>query len=170
MNTQLILHDLPQNRIEALLPRSADHITIFSADPAVRPCVGCFGCWLKTPGECVIEDRGKGFAALIAKHDEFLIISRMVFGGLSPAVKAVFDRSIGHMLPFFHVTNDEMHHVMRSKKKFALRYVLYGYGAPASEGDKEIAHRLVAANALNFGAEEYSVQFCPSIDEIEVAR
>jgi multimeric flavodoxin WrbA len=167
MNTQLILHDLPPDKIDALLPpANADGRTVFSTLPAVRPCIGCFGCWVKTPGECVVNDRGKGFAALIAKHDELLVISRMTFGGLSPSVKAVLDRSIGYMLPFFHTVNGEMHHARRNSKPFALQYVFYG--TPMSESDKDTAQKLAAANALNFGAEEYSVRFYPSIDAIEV--
>jgi hypothetical protein len=164
---KLILHDLPPDKIEALFPIGTGETTIFSAYPAVRPCIGCFGCWTKTPGECVIGDRGKGFAALIAGHDEFLVISRMVFGGLSPAVKAVIDRSIGHLLPFFRLVNNEMHHVRRSGKRFTMRYILYG--VPMSESDKEIARKLASANALNYGAEKYSVEFYPSADAVEVA-
>jgi multimeric flavodoxin WrbA len=167
MNTRLILHDLPPDQIGALFPADADRYTVFPANPSVRPCIGCYGCWVKTPGECVIGDRGKGFAALIAGQDEFWVISRMVFGGVSPAVKAVLDRSIGHLLPFFCMVNGEMHHARRSRKNVILRYVFYG--DMISEDDKEIARKLVAANALNFWAEQYSVRFYPSVDAIEVA-
>jgi hypothetical protein len=29
---------------------------VFLARKEIKPCRGCFGCWLKTPGECVIKD------------------------------------------------------------------------------------------------------------------
>ena len=165
LSKKLILHDLPPDNIEALLSRSAGEHTVFSAHPAVRPCEGCFGCWLNTPGECVIDDRCKGFASMISGHDEFVVISRMVFGGLSPDVKAVLERSIGHISPFFRIVNGEMHHVLRYDGIFAMRYIFYGQDM--GEREVEIARRLTAANALNMGAEKWSAFFCPSADEIE---
>jgi len=166
MGKKLILHDLPPNKIEVLLVGSATGYTDFPANPPVFPCMGCFGCWLTTPGECVIDDRGKGFAAMISRCDEFIVISRIVFGGCSPAVKAVIERGIGYISPFFRIVGGEMHHVLRYDAKLDLRYIFYGQDI--SEREKEIAERLVAANALNLGAEKFSVSFYPSIDEIEI--
>jgi hypothetical protein len=90
----------------------------------------------------------------------------MVFGGFSPPVKAVLDRSIGHILPFFHVINNETHHASRSKNKFSLRYIFYG--ADMADCDKETAVKLTAANALNLSAEKHSVEFYQSVDLIGV--
>jgi multimeric flavodoxin WrbA len=28
----------------------------------VAPCQGCFECWVKTPGECKIDDNGRNIA------------------------------------------------------------------------------------------------------------
>jgi len=162
---KLILHDLLPDKIEALLSDANGEYTVFPDYPAVRSCVGCFGCWFDTPGECVIDDRGKGFAAMISKHDEFLVISRMVFGGLSPDVKAVVERCIGYLSPFVRIVNGEMRHFMRYDAKPRLRYIFYGQNIGTRE--KEIARKLTAANALNFGAEKFSVSFYPSADEIE---
>jgi multimeric flavodoxin WrbA len=167
MGKKLILHDLPSNKIETLLVGAAAEHTVFSANPAVYSCVGCFGCWLSTPGECLINDRCKGFASMISRHDEFLVISRMVFGGFSPAVKAVIERGIGYISPFFRIVGGEMHHVLRYDCKVGLQYVFYG--RDITEHEKEIARRLIAANAINFGVEKFSASFYPSIDEIEVA-
>jgi hypothetical protein len=166
MESMLILHDLPSDKTENLLRGSNDgRYTVFAADPPVRPCVGCFGCWIKTPGRCVIDDRGQGFAGLISRHDVFMIVSRSVYGGFSPPVKAVLDRSIGHMLPFFRVTNGEMHHAPRHAGQFALECVFYG--PDISEEEMAVAERLVAANAVNLSASDFKLRFFPSVDALE---
>ena len=167
MCKKLILHDLQQEDAEKLFPQESPERTIFAAGPAVHHCVGCFGCWVKTPGKCVIKDRGSDFCRLMPLHDEVVIISRMVFGGLSPDVKAVLDRSIGFILPFFHIINGEMHHVKRYEKSPDLRYIFYG--SDLKDKEKDTARKLVAGNVLNFGAENYSVSFCSSVQEIKEA-
>jgi multimeric flavodoxin WrbA len=162
MGKKLILHDLSGENAERLFSAHTGENTVFPASPSVRACVGCFGCWLKTPGNCVIDDRGGKFARLISEHDEFIIISRLVFGGFSPDVKAVLDRSIGYMLPFFRVVNGETNHTRRYGNTFDLRCVFYG--AAMTEYDREIARSLSAANALNFGAARHECCFYPSVD------
>jgi multimeric flavodoxin WrbA len=159
----LILHDLGQGEVERLLPQDPARCSLFAATPPVRHCVGCFRCWLKTPGTCVIDDRGATFVGLMATHDEVVFLSRLVFGGLSPDVKAVLDRSIGFVLPFFRTLNAEMHHVQRFDTSPAFRYVLYG--PDMTEQEKGTARRLAAANALNLGSGRCSVSFFPSARE-----
>ena len=167
MRKKLILHDLAPEDAESLLPPQSPEYSVFAATPSLCHCVGCFGCWLKTPGKCVIKDRGSDFGALMPLHDEIIVISRMVFGGLSPDVKAVFDRSIGFILPFFRIANGEMHHTRRYEKSPDLRYILYG--PDINDREKETAQKLVACNALNFGSENYSVSFLTSTQEIKEA-
>jgi hypothetical protein len=160
----LILHDLPSEKAEGTLGGLAGQSTVFAAEPSVCACIGCFGCWIKTPGKCVIDDRGQGFAGQFAAHDESMVISRLVYGGFSPSVKAVLDRSIGYILPFFRVVNGEMHHVPRYDKPSVLRCLFYG--ADITAEDRKIAEKLVAANALNFGIPNFSVGFFPSIEKL----
>jgi multimeric flavodoxin WrbA len=163
----MILHDLPPGKSDILKTFAKNSDTVFAAEPIVQPCIGCFGCWIKTPGRCVIDDRGTCFAALLSAHDEIIAVSRLVFGGFSPSVKALFDRSIGAILPFFKVVNGETHHPKRNKSKLDLRYIFYG--DDMTPFDMEIARKLVAANAFNFSADKYSVDFYKSADDIEVA-
>jgi hypothetical protein len=163
MSKTLILHDLGQGDAERFLPRDPARYSLFAAMPPPHCCVGCFRCWVKTPGTCVIDDHGAGFAALMTTHDEVLLLSRLVFGGLSPDVKAVLDRSIGFVLPFFRKLNGETHHSMRFDTSPGLRYVFYG--SDMTEQEKETARKLAAANALNFGSERRSVSFFPSAQE-----
>jgi multimeric flavodoxin WrbA len=163
MSRTLVLHDLGEDEAGQLLPRKSAGYTLFAAAPPVHYCVGCFRCWVETPGVCVISDRAAGFAALMAAHDEVVFLSRMVFGGLSPDVKAVLDRSIGFMMPFFRRLNGETHHVKRFDESPAFRYLFYGTDIP--EREREAARRLAAANALNMGSEHCSVSFFASARE-----
>lgn len=156
MGKRLILHDLPPQVAEELYAHDKD-ATAFCSRPAVRHCVGCFGCWIKTPGQCVIADRAREFCAAIPRHDEVIIISKLTFGGLSPDVKAVLDRSIGYMLPFFRIVGGEMHHVQRFPSAPSLAY--HFYQAVGKSAQKQTARKLAAANAMNFGSPNVTVRF-----------
>ncbi|MDR1796073.1 MAG: flavodoxin family protein [Clostridiales Family XIII bacterium] len=161
MKERLILHDLV-GPLPASLSESRK-VVLFSASPAVKPCVGCFGCWLKTPGVCVIPDRGQAFAPLLGQCGTFVIVSRLVFGGYSADVKSVLDRGIGYMLPFFTVIKGETHHAPRFKGRFHLKVLFYG---SASDGEgRAAAQGLVRANAVNLCAKSHEVLFFESAQE-----
>lgn len=164
MKKRLILHDLSDEQGCHILPPASEATTIFPAAPSVKPCIGCFGCWIKTPGKCVIKDRADEFPVLMATHAELVIVSRMVFGGLSPDIKAVLDRSIGFILPFFRIVGGEMHHVERYEKSPDLKYIFYDHNI--SERDKEVARKLVAANGINFGSHNCEAVFCNCVEDI----
>lgn len=161
---RLLIHDLDEAAMGAAPQGTLNDWAVFPARPMVTPCVGCFGCWVKTPGECVIRDRASPLLALLASCDELFLVSRCVYGGLSPEVKAAMDRSIGYMLPFFRIVNDEMHHTMRYPVALRLRVFLYGNDLLAEE--RAAAEELVKANALNLGAEASSVRFFASPEAV----
>ena len=156
MVKKLILHDLSPEMAEELYAHE-NGATVFCARPAVQHCVGCFGCWMKTPGQCVIADRAREFCAAMPRCDERIIISKLTFGGLSPDVKAVLDRSIGYMLPFFRIVKGEMHHVQRFSSAPSLTY--HFYQAAGKPEQRHTAQRLATANAVNFGSSNATVCF-----------
>lgn len=159
---KFIIHDLEEEEAkQLLLPKDAH---IFAAKPPVKHCIGCFGCWLKSPGTCVIPDRCGRAPQILAKSEEMIIISRIVYGGYSPDIKAVLDRSIGYTMPYFRIVNGEMHHTMRYENPFKL--TVHFYGESIGEKEAEIARRLVPANAINLGAESHNVFFHSSLNDI----
>lgn len=129
---------------------------LFSAAPPVKTCTGCFGCWVKTPGRCVLDDRASALPGYLKQCAELAILSPIWYGGYSPNVKAAVERCLGYMLPYFRVIGGETHHRMRYDNPFQLSVHFYG---ACDDEEKEIARRLVRANAVNLGAGGYSVAF-----------
>lgn len=156
----LVLQDIDVNGLDL----DKERYLVFQASQKVKPCGGCFGCWVKTPGKCVIKDSDSDFAVTMPHVQEIIVISQLVFGGLSPNVKAVLDRSIGFILPFFNNVGGEMHHKQRYKKRPSLRYMFYADLIP--DGEKTTAERLIKANAVNLGAKTASVHFYRSAAEL----
>jgi len=162
----LILHDLSPEQARKHLPVPSETVRLFAAAPGVKHCVGCYGCWVKTPGACVIPDRGQEFCKLLAKADRLTIISRCYYGGFSPDIKAVIDRQIGCSLPWFHIYEGEMHHLPRYERRMELAWHLYG---DINEAERETARRYLAANARNMHAASSAVVFYGGAEELEVS-
>ncbi|MFW9933280.1 MAG: flavodoxin family protein [Candidatus Thorarchaeota archaeon] len=79
-------------------------------------CRGCFGCWVKTPGECVIDDDARNICAKIINSDIVIYLTPIVFGAYSPTLKVLLDRSIPLIHPFFKKIQGEYHHQKRYNK------------------------------------------------------
>lgn len=124
---------------------------------AARDCTGCFGCWVRTPGSCVIRDALGDLGALLARTDELWVVSKNAFGGLSPLVKRALDRSIGYLHPDFRVTRGQLHHRMRYPgHELAVSWWLHG---PSTQAERACFRRVAAAVSLNFGARTDGVWF-----------
>jgi multimeric flavodoxin WrbA len=54
---KVLLHDLEEEEFEKIFPNIGEDITIVSKNAPIHNCIGCFGCWVKTPGACVIRDK-----------------------------------------------------------------------------------------------------------------
>lgn len=159
MTQRTIIYDIDEKDQDILIPFQND--ILFSAQPTVKSCMGCFGCWIKTPGKCVIFDRGQKITEYFSKSQEIIIITPILYGGYSVNVKMIIDRSIGHVLPYFRYVNGQMHHQLRYDDLLKLKVYFYG---ESDHEEKEIAKRLVEANALNLGIKESEVYFYDSID------
>lgn len=155
MKKRLIIYDSGENSTENPFKQD-DGTLLFNAFPTVNHCIGCFGCWLKTPGKCMIRDRCAALPSYIAQSSEVVIISPLLYGGFSSNVKTVLDRSIGYISPFFRMVNGEMHHKLKIDNPYQLTVHFYG---PRDSEEEEIAARLVTANAVNLGAASHKVLF-----------
>ena len=143
----LIIHDLNEEEWNKVSTKYSGWEVISYSD-TIKPCAGCFGCWIKSPGECVIKDGYNKMGELIHKADEVVVISRYTYGGFSSFVKNIFDRSIGWVLPFFEIYEGEMHHKKRYPEDKSFTFIFKG--KDFSEEDKEDARKYVTAVCRNF--------------------
>lgn len=131
----------------------------------IRHCIGCFGCWVKTPGKCVIHDGYEGTGIDMGKCTELIMISRCCYGSVSPFVKMVQDRAISYIQADFVIRKGEMHHKRRYKNIIALSAHLYGENI--TDMEKETARKLMEANADNYDGWVKAVHFYKSVEELE---
>jgi len=117
---------------------------------AIKPCLGCFGCWLKHPGTCVHKDDQEGILKAMAAEDAAVWITPVTFGGYSSTFKKMLDRSIPAILPFFIRVDGEIHHPQRYPKPRKLG-VIGTLGRPDAEAER-IFRGLAGRNALNMQA------------------
>jgi multimeric flavodoxin WrbA len=102
------------------------------------PCIGCFNCWMKTPGVCIYrDDAGTRFVREIWNADWLVFVSRITWGGYSASIKAYADRILPVMHPYFRKVNGEMHHKLRYGRLPVI--LAAGYGARSLVEEKTFA-------------------------------
>lgn len=161
---KLLIHDLGENDFSSIFPKLDDSIKVISDDGTIHNCIGCFGCWIKTPASCVIHDKYSDMGELLSKCDTLIIISKCYYGGFSPFVKNVLDRSISYCHPYFVIRNGEMHHRRRYENHFNLQVTFYGENI--AENEKQTAKKLIEANSINLDCNDCSVSFVESIADM----
>ena len=92
----------------------------------IANCVGCFGCWTKTPGKCVIRDDAVRVYPVIAKSDTLMLVSRVRYGGYDTVMKTMLERSIPIQQAFIRLLNGETHHVQREVLPKKATIIAYG--------------------------------------------
>lgn len=143
---ELVIHDLDQQEWDRIKDGFKDPYVI-SDNRTIHPCSGCFGCWNKEPGVCVIKDGYEDMGKLIHLSDEVFVISRYTYGGFSSFVKNVFDRCLAYVLPHFEIVEGESHHMKRYDEDKAFSFTFYG--PKLTNEEQESAKRYVHAVCTN---------------------
>jgi multimeric flavodoxin WrbA len=102
--------------------------------PELKPCLGCFGCWIKTPGLCVIKgDGGDEIVRSFVAADLVLLGGATPYGCFAQPIKASLDRVLPILLPYFRRYRGEMHHVTRYRRM--PRILSAGFGEASEDED-----------------------------------
>ena len=151
----LILSDKPLN---VSVPQDGEIRYFDLSALKIANCMGCFGCWTKTPGHCVIRDDATKVYPAIAESDKLIYVSRLKYGGYDTVMKTMLERAIPVQQAFIRILNGETHHAQRSRTMKDAVIVAYG---EYSEDEKELFRRLVERNSHNMNFASYDIVFVP---------
>jgi multimeric flavodoxin WrbA len=134
--------------IERILNNKYELNVFVLRDLVIHNCIGCYGCWLKTPGRCIIDDVSRKITDLAARSSVWIFLTPVVYGGYSWYLKKAVDRMLPLFLPFFTKRDEETHHFMRCNNASSL--IVFGATNYNNKESEDIFKSLVSRNSLNF--------------------
>ncbi len=130
-------------------------------DLDIKHCLGCFKCWCKTPGECVIRDDSPDICRQYINSDLVIFASPLVMGFTSALLKHAHDRFVPLIMPYIRLLDNEVHHVARYPK-YPDMALLVAREDDTDGLDIEIVTEIYRRDAINFMAD---LHFARTIDE-----
>lgn len=118
----------------------------------IKPCLGCFDCWTRTPGCCVQHDAMDELLPRFAAADTLVYATPLYVDGMNGTMKMFLDRCIPLIEPWFELREDHCRHPRRPG--FRARRVVLVSAAGFTEVDNFdplIAH--VKAASRNMGCD-----------------
>jgi len=118
-------------------------------DMDLKYCIGCFDCWVKTPGLCVTDDEGRDVCQAYINSDFVLWASPVIMGFYSALLKKVTDKFIGLVHPYAEFVDGISRHSARYDS-YPQTGLLLEKGPSADDEDIAIVSDIHERTALNF--------------------
>jgi multimeric flavodoxin WrbA len=111
----------------------ADTENIFLARWKIRPCLGCFSCWVKTPGRCVIQDGMAELLGKLAETDIVVFATPLYVDNVSGVMKNFMDRFMPLADPHFEKDENGQYRHVRGSGKAPRIAVISNCGFPEQD-------------------------------------
>lgn len=115
----------------------------------IKQCIGCFGCWTKKPGQCLMKDDHSEICKNYISSDFVLFASPLIMGFTSSLLKKATDRLLPLLRYSMELVEEECHHVARYEK-YPQIGVLIQKEEDSDIEDIEITNDMYKRFALNF--------------------
>jgi len=112
-NTSLILNPFLDGAKEA----GAEVELIYLRKLKIKPCLGCFSCWLKTPGVCVQKDDVAMVMPKLGESDIWVFATPLYVDGMTGYFKMLLDRLIPGARPVIEIRDGHCRHPLRGDMK-----------------------------------------------------
>ncbi len=109
-------HIMVESFLKGVKAAGGDVENIILAGKNIKGCTGCFGCWVRTPGKCVIKDDMEKLLEKAVNSDVVIFATPLYVDNVTGLMKRFMDRMIPMIQPYF--TKDEhgeTRHVLRNK-------------------------------------------------------
>jgi multimeric flavodoxin WrbA len=135
-------------------------------DLPLRHCVGCFGCWVKTPGECVARDASLEMDRAVIQADFVLWAAPLKMGFPTELLKMALDKHLPLIHPYMEVAYGEAHHMRRYRRSPRVGLLLEKESG-TDERDLQIVRDIFCRTAINFKTRlEFSLTTDTPADEV----
>ena len=136
--------------LKSLLKLKGHTVKLFTLrEMDIKSCTGCWGCWVKTPGECIIPDDSIEIRKVIINSEWLIFASPLIMGFTSALLKIIQDKLIPLVHPYIELVNDECHHKKRYDDYPKIGLV-YGKEPDTDMEDIRIVTDIYKRMALNF--------------------
>lgn len=129
-----------------------DVITVTLRDKNIHSCTGCWGCWVKNPGECSIPDDSGEIRDKIIHSDLIIFASPLIMGFTSALLKILQDKLIPLLHPYLEIVNNEIHHQKRYDQYPGLA-LLFQPEPETDDEDIQIVTDIYHRFSINFKSE-----------------
>jgi len=160
--------DTSLSAITAALQNGGHSVTrIDLRDQKLRNCIGCWGCWVKTPGQCSNGDAAcREMDRAVINADFVLWTAPLMMGFPASQLKMALDKHLPLIHPYMVVDQGEAHH----RKRYA-HYPRVGLLLEMEAGtdarDLQIVSDIFCRTALNFKTRlEFSLNSETAVEEL----
>lgn len=119
-NTEHILKSFMAGAREA----GAETETVYLKDMQINHCIGCFTCWLKTPGECVHQDDMPALLNKLRKADLVVYAVPLYIYTVPGLMKDFMDRCCPLLKPYIVKRGEQYIHPTRYEDEWPKKMVL----------------------------------------------
>lgn len=111
----------------------ADTENIFLVHKKIKHCLGCFSCWTKTPGKCIIDDDMNSLLDTYMNSDIVILATPLYVDHVTGIMKDFMDRKIPIVCPQFDMNEGkETIHVKRYSR-YPSMVLISNYGFPEQD-------------------------------------
>lgn len=134
----------------------------------ISHCVGCFGCWKVTPGQCVIRDDMDIIRDKIMESDNIILSFPLYFFGVSSKMKTMLDRLLPFKMPYKgrHATEDNLL-IMDYRYDFSDKRLILVSSCAHSSTDI-VYDSVIREFDMICGKNNYTKVFCPQGEILEL--